>query len=543
MNKIFLSAIQFILQPWILILVAVPALYHKCLAYELTFLDDNIWLLDYAWYLGRLENIKTVFQNHDFITRIFYRPVLNISFMLNCAVVGSKPFLYHLTNIGIHTLNTCLVYGLFRLLGYSLRLSLSWALMFGFHPALTMSVVWIPGRTDSLLGTFVFLGFIFFLLYRKHNQAWWLLLLHALFLMLGLLTKETAIALPVLCALYLIMIERPARIKMIFIPFVISWMMMVGGWFFVRSMALKDSPPVPFSAALDSLLENAPSIISYFGKIFWFGNLSVLPVLKDISNLYGLIAGMVVVSLLVLSKNKRLAYISFGLMWFLLFLIPSLVLSFIKHEYRLYLPMVGIFFVLYEIDWIKKLEQNTKLFWTISVVVWVLLGWKTWHQGDYFRNKEVFWTSAVKTSPHSPLAHRNLGAMYFLQEKFDQAKVEFEKSLELNPLEQMAHNNLGLIYMRDKKYRASEREFLAEIKNNPYYDNVYYNLGILYFNMGRYTDAQRAWRKTLELNPKFVKAYTYLLRYYAWKKDRKNFDYYMNQAKELGIPLSPPNRY
>jgi tetratricopeptide (TPR) repeat protein len=292
------------------------------------------------------------------------------------------------------------------------------------------------------------------------------------------------------------------------------------------------------SVAVDSLLENTPSIISYFGKIFWFGNLSVLPVLKDISNLYGILALMLVVVLLSFSKNKRFSYICFGLMWFLSFLVPSLVLSFIKHEYRLYLPMIGVFFILYEMDWIKKIEQNRKYFWMMSVVLWAVLAWKTWHQSDFFRNKEVFWTSAVKTSPHSPLAHRNLGAMFFLAERFDEAKIEFEKALELNPLENMAHNNLGLIYMRNKMYRESEREFLAEIANNPTYDNVYYNVGILYFNMGRYREAERSWKKTLELNPKFVKAYTYLIFYYSNRKDQKNLQHYLEQAKRLGVPLA-----
>ena len=50
---------------------------------------------------------------------------------------------------------------------------------------------------------------------------------------------------------------------------------------------------------------------------------------------------------------------------------------------------------------------------------------------DRFANRMVFWKSAVQSSPQSALAHRNLGAMYYLDNDFNKAETEFKKALKI----------------------------------------------------------------------------------------------------------------
>jgi len=58
-------------------------LYQKILSFELTYLDDNVWILDYQWYLSNINNLPQFFIQPDLISSVFYRPLLSLSFMAN----------------------------------------------------------------------------------------------------------------------------------------------------------------------------------------------------------------------------------------------------------------------------------------------------------------------------------------------------------------------------------------------------------------------------------------------------------------------------
>ena len=147
--------------PYVCIIFAAGfILYARSLFFKLTFLDDNVWIQDYFWYLKDLRNIPAIFTNHDFISDVFYRPVLNITFMFNAYWGGKALFGYHLVNIFIHAINGGLVFLLLLKLDYDRAVALVMALVFTVHPGLTQAVVWIPGRTDSLLGMFILLAII-----------------------------------------------------------------------------------------------------------------------------------------------------------------------------------------------------------------------------------------------------------------------------------------------------------------------------------------------------------------------------------------------
>ena len=77
----------------------------------------------------------------------------------------------------------------------------SGALILLVHPVLVQAVVWIPGRTDSLLAMFCLSGLWFYLVYFKENRRLDLFG-YAFCLMGALLTKETGIALGFMVVLW-----------------------------------------------------------------------------------------------------------------------------------------------------------------------------------------------------------------------------------------------------------------------------------------------------------------------------------------------------
>ncbi|MBF0522819.1 MAG: tetratricopeptide repeat protein [Candidatus Omnitrophica bacterium] len=535
-------------------------LYCKSLFFNLTYLDDNVWILDYQWYLKDVHNLFRAFITPDLVSYVFYRPVLNLSFVFNALVGGTNPFIYHLTNIGIHIVNSILVFVLLRKMGYRRNLSLGAACILSVHPVLTTAVAWIPGRTDSFLATFVFLSFIGFLDYIDGRKAV-SLAVHLISLLLALFVKETAVALPVMCGLYILMIRgwgitktgqkvekgkriiespqkqaSPATRRLIF-----SWIGVGLLWFGLRAYTLRSVQKVDLDRALQSLGENLPALISYFGKVIFPFNLSVIPVLEDMPLIFGAIAIVLVLTAVGLTKQKRWNYVLFGIIWFLIFLLPSLVLSFLAHEYRLYIPIIGVLILLLEL-----IQESKKTFISVAVVVLVFFV-MSFQYTNRFTDRLTFWESAVKTSPHSPLAHRNLGAMYYLKasepsavpdqrtEFFDKALKEYQETLVLNPLEAMVHNNIGLIYMNRERLEEAEAEYKQEISIFPQYANVYFNLGILYYKEGKMAEAVEAWKKTVELEPKYVEAYKYLAVYYYSQKDFTQASFYANELQKRGI--------
>lgn len=509
-------------------------LYFPSLFYELTFLDDHVWILDRNWYLKDFSHLIDLFRRPDLVSEIFYRPMIALSFMINAHTAGENPFVYHLTNIFIHVFNACLVFCLLKKIGVVLELAFSFALIFTVHPVLTQAVVWIPGRTDSLLAIFTLLSFIFFIDYLNQKRMKYYCA-HFGFLILALLTKETAFVLPFVCLAYLYLISGRGKNRNQQRFLLLGWAIILGLWVFIRGTVIQHNEGVHISSVTASLMQNSPAIISYIGKTILPINLSVLPIIEDTTLWIGIAVIILLATLVLISKNKRTCYVIFGLIWFFAFLLPSLIFSFITHEYRLYLPLVGCFIILAELDAFKRLLNDKKKLLLGTAVIAIIFSFMTWNHGRAFRDRMIFWESAVRSSPHSPLAHRNLGAMYFLKGDLEKAGPAFRQSLKINPYEPMAHNNLGLIAARRGKLDEAMTEYKMEIANNPGYDNVYYNMGLLLYARGQREDARNAWIKTIELNGFYTDAYKRLITYYLEVKDYERADYYIRELQKKGF--------
>jgi tetratricopeptide (TPR) repeat protein len=126
--------------------------------------------------------------------KFYYRPLLMMTYYLDAMLWGSLPFFMHLENIFLHVANTLLVFCLARQVMASVddsrsALPLLSALLFGLHPIATESVCWISGLTD-LLGTFfVLLSFLSLVQGLKKGSVWFGVPA-ALFLMIGIMSKE-----------------------------------------------------------------------------------------------------------------------------------------------------------------------------------------------------------------------------------------------------------------------------------------------------------------------------------------------------------------
>jgi hypothetical protein len=502
--------------PFAIIVALGLVLYFQDFFFNFSYLDDNNLILDNQYFLANLANFLKSFLTDVFLifnhSAFYYRPLLTISLMFDFQLGGTFPFMYHFTNVVLHILSACLVFTFLKKLDYKKELSFLFSIIFLVHPVLTQTVAWIPGRNDSLLAVFVLSTCIFFIKYlqeeKRSNLVWSLI-----FFTLALFTKESGICLLPVLFFYLFFIYRKkskeTKLTLNKFNFFFWSIWVVSFWAILRYVTLKDSASLALSEVLKSLYFNFPAVIQFVGKIFFPFNLSVLPIMQDTTFIYGLVSIILLTTMLLLTKTKRWNFILFGFVWFFAFLLPSfirpnsaLVADFIEH--RVYVPIIGIFIILLETNFVKNINLKKKS--TIIAVSSLILFFSiiTFVHSRNFTNKLSFWQNAVQNSPHYPLAHRNLGAIEYLDGNIDEAEKEYKIALELNPNEPMAHSNLGLVYAQQNKLAEAEEEYKKEIEINPNYDNVYYNLGLLYWNEKRYDEAISNWKKTLEINPGYA---------------------------------------
>ncbi len=494
-------------------------LYFKSLFFNFVYLDDNELILNNINFLSDIHNFFTAFTTDVFHVSheaaVYYRPLLTVSFMFDAILGGASPFLFHLSSTIIHLVASILVFTLLNKLRYQRAVSFFLSIIFLVHPVLTQAVSWVPGRNDSLLAVFVLASFIFFLGYLEERKTR-SIILSVSFFALAMFTKETAIVLPFMCLMYLWAVNF-LRWKVVS-RFLLGWFLALCAWYPLHSLAMKNPIPMTVKDMLESLFKNMPASIQLLGKIFFPFNLSVLPNISDTTFFWGIGSILLIIILVVYSWKKEKFYknsykmMLFGLAWFFLFLIPSfvrpdptIIADFIEH--RVYLPIVGILIFLVESRFFDNLRgKMKKLFLIAGFVVIVVFFTVTFFHQNNFANRIAFWKNASENSPHSPLAQRNMGAMYQLDNRNDLAKEYYLKTIALHNLEPMVHSNLGLIYADEGNYSEAEKEYQTEISFNPTYANAHFNLGLLYYKTNRLNQARNEWEKTLEINPDYTDA-------------------------------------
>lgn len=100
------------------------------------------------------------------------RPIPNLtvwSFQLTTRFFGDAPRAFHLGNVGVHLLNTALVYHLAGVVMGSAGIALTAAFIFGAHPLQVESVAYITGRPELVSTCFVL---ITLLLLLRDGPAW-----------------------------------------------------------------------------------------------------------------------------------------------------------------------------------------------------------------------------------------------------------------------------------------------------------------------------------------------------------------------------------
>ena len=150
-------------------------------------------------------------------------------------------------------------------------------------------------------------------------------------------------------------------------------------------------------------------------------------------------------------------------------------------------------------------------------------GWSLISLGDHDAAERAL-LKALELSPNDPQTESLLGWAQMLQEKYDEALLNFQKVLMRQPTNSLARINLGYICLKKKIFGEAIEHLSKAIRlDNDRKASLYahFYLGLVYAEREMYEDAQTFFRKTLALGPNLIEAY-YELGRVLWFDNKRD---------------------
>ncbi|MFL5582336.1 MAG: tetratricopeptide repeat protein [Gemmatimonadaceae bacterium] len=158
----------------------------------------------------------------------------------------------------------------------------------------------------------------------------------------------------------------------------------------------------------------------------------------------------------------------------------------------------------------------------IGASTFIEKGWSRLSLGDY-EGAETALHKAIELSPNDPQSEALLGWAQMLQEKHDDALLNFQKVLMRQPANALARINVGYICLKKRIFGEAIEHLSKAIRlDNDRKATLYahFYLGLVYLEREMYEDAQTFFGKTLALGPNLIEAYYELGRAHWFNGER-----------------------
>lgn len=145
----------------------------------------------------------------------------------------------------------------------------------------------------------------------------------------------------------------------------------------------------------------------------------------------------------------------------------------------------------------------------IGASTFIEKGWSRLSLGDY-EGAETALVKAIELSPGDPQSEALLGWAQMLQDKYDDALMNFQKVLMREPANALARINVGYICLKKRIFGEAIEHLSKAIRlDNDRKATLYahFYLGLVYLEREMYEDAQNFFQKTIVLGPNLIEAY------------------------------------
>ncbi|MDP8235566.1 MAG: tetratricopeptide repeat protein [Candidatus Erginobacter occultus] len=482
------------LAPILLLLLVGTGVYLNSL--DNGFVYDDLVTVEENFFIRDWSNLGKFFSR-DYYARseeYSFRPLVTLTYFSDWALFREDPRGYHLTNLLLHLLAGLAVYALARKICSAPGLGFLTALIFLVHPAQTEAVNGISFREDLLCAIFCFLSLLSFVKTGwKGKMDTKSYALSLLFFILALLAKEMAVALPVVIAAYLRIIQR-RRWTELLRPSILVFFLIAALYGAARLLFLFQAGTLPAAPEFGDPFARLVLALKSLGL---YGRLAFLPVRLTVeypdpfspviwSSYLVLPALLTAAFLLAAGIRGKNPIGKFGLAFFFLALLPVLNLvptARLGAERFIYLPLMG--FAVWAAETLGQLSVGRrKVVIPAALVFLIALGAGTVSRNRDWADNYTLFKRAVEVSPGSSKARHGLGNEYFRLGRTAAAIEEFQRAIAIFPREPLYYNSLGVAYGEEGRFEESLLQFQRSAALNPGDPLVRLNLSTLFLRTG-----------------------------------------------------------
>src|SRR3989338_2487956 len=573
MNKLLLKKEVWL--PIVVLIVISGFIYSFNLNNQLFWYDEDWIIRNNFVHTISWDNIK-FWLTHNTLAGVglksnYYRPFLFFTFALNYIISGIKPLSYHLLSNLIHVANGILIFLLLKKFdlgiskGRTLAVAFLTSLIFLIHPLQTEAITYISGRGDALVTTFMLATLILF--YRSETTPRLNLgriqgltlnrVLSLVFLVLALLSRETAIIFPFLAvAFYISFISKERFLKSVKHGLIKIWpyFAVVVVYGILRLTVLNFQNTLNFYAEPNIYSENLYVRVFTFLPILWeylkllivptglhmergavfYTSLFQWPVWPIFLGLIGLLIWLRhLYKRQLTTHNLRPAIFQvwfFGVALFFISLGPVsgiTPVNALMYEHWLYLPMVG-FWLVFSFYLVKLLDfkdstflkiQNSRsgistpwklcriLMITVLVAYFYFFAYQSIQRNLLWGNQLAFYLDILKYEPDSSRINNNVGNIYYNKKDMENAEKYYKIAASLGDIFAEPHFNLGTILQSRGDIYGAIKLYEKAIEINPNFYYPYQNLSVIYAQQGNLTKAVENIEKLKLLLPNNLRVY------------------------------------
>lgn len=485
------------------------------------FITNNAFIKDFS-----IDGIKNIFTNID-----KHDPIVAFTHAFTYHYWKLNPVPYHVLNLLFHLINVVLVFLLIIRLTNRNSVALVAALLFAIHPMRVESVAWISERKDVLFVLFYLASLIMYIDFIKKDHKLKYLLFALILFVCSLLSKLSAVTLPVVLVLINYYYDRKFNPKVIFFLVLFFILALIrGGVHYMSDITTSGNDIISTVFPLqDRIIFSGFSLMFYLISLFWFFNLCVYnPYPEKIGSMlpseyyvYFVIA-LAVIALIIYSIYKYQKYrkdIIFGIMFFavnialVMHIIPFGGGVIIADRYS-YLAYVGIFFIFGQIFyWLtdksnQHVAKYKNIVYGIGVAYILIMFVTTFNRNTVWKTTVNVWTDAVEKYPDHFWGYLGLGDAYNDMGSFDDAMKQYNMAVVKNPRFHECYLNRGsLKFNHFKDYKAAIADFDKAIECNPNYVMTYCNRGLAKVMTNDMQGAYNDFNKAIKTNPNYPMGY------------------------------------
>jgi tetratricopeptide (TPR) repeat protein len=485
--------------------------------------DDGHTIINNAS-IRDLRNIPLFFRDATTFSALprnqSYRPLVSTLLAVDYRLAnGLPPFWFHLSIFVLFiTLTLLLALVIHHLLERNAAsssnrwITLATAAWYALHPANADTINYIiasSGEVISALG--VIASFAVYFAFPRIRRYY----LYVIPAAIAILAKPTSAIFAVLFAVFRLLFadethrpRAPGRFAEMIPPFVICGALLL----FVQHM----TPPSWTAGAMnahDYLITQPYVALLYFKTFFWPTGLSADYDLKpfvttsDARFWIGFaFAVFISAATIMAAASKKTRVIGFGLLWFLIALLPTSLfpLAEVMNCYRTFLPYIGLVIAIAGAAGllVARLDRWTKVAATCAVALFLCASaYATFQRNKVWKTEETLWHDVVLKSPRNERGLMGYGIQLMAKNDFAGALDYFHRAQQLTPQYPELLINLAIAEDATKQTAAAEQHFNDAVRLAPSSPGGYVYYARYLLSHSRGDEARALLHSALELSP------------------------------------------